>query len=316
MKSYFNNQLQFIIAKYKINTLLISISGGQDSLCLIKIIENLKKNKVIYKVHYIYIDHQWNIKSKKQILHLINYIKQYKSQMTIYQIHNYALSESIARSNRYHILINYAIKNQYQYILTAHTQTDKIETFLYNLIRGTSIDGATSLIPHREIDSHLHIFRPFLLISRINTNWFCRKFCLPIWSDYSNYNLYIKRNRIRNELIPYLKNYFNINVENKIVNFLMLSNEDNEYIKQNSMKLYLKSRHKYFIALNYEQIKHQHITLKKRTLQLFFFHNFNINLSINYINQLIFKLDQCILDHIIKYKNLDIIIKQPWIYIK
>ena len=107
-----------------------------------------------------------------------------------------------------------------------------------NLIRGTSTHGATSLIKHQKTFMNIHFLRPLIQINRHYIYFICKKLCLPIWSDSSNLNLNIYRNRIRYELIPYLKNFFNIQIEKNIEKFLNICYEDNEYIKQNVLKLY------------------------------------------------------------------------------
>nr|QCI08496.1 tRNA Ile-lysidine synthetase [Spermothamnion repens] len=316
MNYSFKTFFKKIIEKYSFHRLLISISGGQDSLYLIEIIEALKKNSILNNVTYIYIDHQWNIKSQKQIIQLSNYITQYKSQLKIYQIAKHSLSEHNSRLYRYQILIHYAIINNYQCILTAHSETDKIETFLNNLIKGTSLDGATSLKLHRQINQNLHILRPLIDINRISINWLCRKLYLPIWSDYTNYNYYTPRNRIRNELMPYLKKYFNLKTEKNFSKYISICNEENEYIKQNIIKAYLKSRHKYLIAINHKQIIKQHFIVQKRIIQLFIFHNCNIILNTDFIKQLIKLLSNKISQIIIKCQGISICINAKWLYIK
>nr|YP_009295838.1 tRNA(Ile)-lysidine synthase [Schimmelmannia schousboei]AOM64773.1 tRNA(Ile)-lysidine synthase [Schimmelmannia schousboei] len=270
---HFNKTIKKILNNNTLNMVLIAISGGQDSMCLIQLMEDFKKNyQNIYSINieYIYIDHQWKKDSKSQIQHLINFIKNKQSSISIYQIKYITASELTARYLRYKTLINHALKHKHMTILTAHSQTDKIETFFQQLMRGTSIDGATSLSNCRNIHKQLKIFRPLIDINRVDINWFCRKFYLPIWSDITNYDNNINRNRLRNEFIPYLRKYFMQNLEHQINTFLETCNIDNEYIKQNTIKLYLISRHKNNIALNYSLIKKQHIAIQARALQLFF----------------------------------------------
>lgn len=82
MQKYFNNLINHIINKYKIKSILIAISGGQDSICLIKLCESFNhsyKNE-INKFEYIYIDHQWRRDSEEHIKHLINYFKSIKKK--------------------------------------------------------------------------------------------------------------------------------------------------------------------------------------------------------------------------------------------
>nr|QVY58333.1 tRNA(Ile)-lysidine synthase [Kappaphycus striatus] len=250
---------------------LIAVSGGQDSLCLIKLIEDFYSNySSLLEIAYVYIDHQWRKDSYKQISHLINIIKSTHQKIIIYQIKDIVESEAKARKLRYQILINHAKQYNYLGIVTAHTSTDKIETFWQQLFRGTTINGITSFHKHRKFSKYIYIHRPLVEFNRTEINWLCRKFYLSIWSDITNYEYKIQRNRLRNELIPYINNYFTVNIEKKLINFINISNLENEYMKQNAIKLYLTSRHIINVALDYTLIAQQHISLQTRTLQIFF----------------------------------------------
>nr|QCI04204.1 tRNA Ile-lysidine synthetase [Anotrichium furcellatum] len=298
------------------NKILIAISGGQDSIFLINIINYLiNKYSIIIQTEYIYIDHQWKYDSKIQLMHLINYILLTNQKLFIYQINSHILKENIAREFRYNIIIQHAKHKNSHIIMTAHSQTDKIETFFINLIRGTSIDGATSLRINRHMKQYIRLIRPILNLSRSYIKFNCMNFCLPVWSDSSNYSMNIYRNRIRNELIPYIANYFNHSINKQINKFLNYCLIDNEYIKQNTLKLYMHSCHYKYIALNYNQIKSQHSALQNRIFQLFFMHHCSILLD----HTIIIKI-QKILKHnkpgkIIQFDRITIALKSSWIYI-
>nr|WCH54679.1 lysidine synthase [Hypnea edeniana] len=268
----FHQKFHIFVSKHKLQTILIAISGGQDSICLIKLIEDFQENyNKKLQIIYIYIDHQWTYYSQQQIKHLINIIKKTKRIFFIYQINRSVNSEMKAREIRYNILVKHSIKYNYKHIITAHTQTDKTETFLQHIIRGTSLNGLTSFNEYRKFNNKIHLYRPLLEFKRTEIKWLCRKLHLPIWSDITNYNYTINRNRLRHELIPYIHKYFNSNIDKKVNDFLINSKMENEYVTQNAIKLYLYSRHKINIALNYNLIYRQHIALQIRTLQVFFF---------------------------------------------
>lgn len=301
------------------NSILVSISTGQDSICLIRIIEEI--NKILnykLKIQYIYIDHQWKNNSQKQIKHIINYLMCYKNHLYIYQIKTICDNETNARNQRYSTILNHAIQKEYDIIITGHNLTDKIETFIQNLFKGTTIDGATSLINCKYTNNNLILWRPLLDISRTEINWFCRHFQLPIWSDQTNYQYDISRNRIRYELLPYLNNYFSINIEKRLNSFLRISNIQNDYIKQITLKLYLNIRHQYMIAINYQTLKKQHIAIKQKIIQLFCYYHFNQILDKNLLYQILYvlKLNHKIqINYIFTWNEKKIYITKKWIYI-
>nr|YP_009392625.1 tRNA Ile-lysidine synthetase [Bostrychia tenella]ARW61187.1 tRNA Ile-lysidine synthetase [Bostrychia tenella] len=316
----FNQTINKLIRKTNTKSILLAISGGQDSYCLIKLIENLKTNYQInsqkVKTEYIYIDHQWKIDSKNQVKHIINYIKSIQENLKVYQIQNLCVAENKCRQFRYHTIIQHAIKYKHQIILTAHTSTDKTETFFQNLIRGTSIEGFNSLILQRKLNKNLYIVRPLINISRENIYWICKKFFLPIWSDVTNYNYSIERNRIRNEMIPYLKKYFHKDIENRIEHFLKTYYYDNEYIKQCILKLYLNSIHPKYIALNYKKLQKQNFGIQVKTIQFFSFHNFYIFFNEQKLTKILEIINKPRRNVYIQYKNLKFSTSNYWIYIR
>nr|QCI04385.1 tRNA Ile-lysidine synthetase [Antithamnion hubbsii] len=313
----FLKNFYFKIQNSSINKIIIAISGGQDSICLIKLIESIQKSiHFNLKITYLYIDHQWKITSKIQIQHIVNYIKSYQDDIIIYQVKNLPYSETEARKYRYEIIFNHANNYNYELIITGHSLTDKIETCLQKIFRGTSLNGITSLNQDRYIKYKFHLYRPLLNISRHDIKWFCQYFCLPIWSDTTNYYYNIKRNRLRYELVPYLKNYFHPNIEKNINSFLHISNIDNEYIKQNVIKIYLWIRHKKNIAINHQILKKQHLAIQQRIIYLFFFHNFNLFINQEIIYNILVKVNQCnYIPDKISWTIKQIYIEQKWLYI-
>ena len=320
MQQYFNHLINKIIKKYKIVSILIAISGGQDSICLIQLFEsfiNSYKDR-IKKLEYIYIDHQWRIDSKQHIEHLINYFTNIKKRVHIYQIFSNTFSENISRRNRYHIIINHAKIYRYEAILTAHTQTDKIETFILNLTRGSSIEGITSLNLHKKFNYHLNIFRPLINKNRKDINFFCKKWLLPIWLDVTNCNQNIKRNRIRNEIMPYLNKYFNYKLSYQLAKFLKTCYYDNEYIKQKTTKLYVSIKSYHYISINIFMLKKEHLSIQIRIIQLFIYHNFcfilnekNLLKIIHYIN----RINHNYKSTNIKWKNINLYFSKKWLYV-
>nr|QCI06690.1 tRNA Ile-lysidine synthetase [Gayliella sp.] len=303
----------------RIHSILVSISSGQDSICLIRIIEEIKQIlNYELKIQYIYIDHQWKDNSQKQVEHIINYLNCYKNHLYIYQIKTICNNETDARNQRYNIILNHAVQKKHNIIITGHNLTDKIETFIQNLLKGTTIDGATNLITCKYTSNDLILWRPLLNISRTEINWFCRNFQLPIWSDQTNYQYKISRNRIRYELIPYLNNYFSINIEKRINSFLKISNTDNDYIKQTTLKLYLYAHHQNLIAINYQVVQIQHFAIKQRMIQLFCYHHFNQILNKNLLYKILHVLSLHYKKNITRIFIWDekrICITNKWIYI-
>jgi tRNA(Ile)-lysidine synthase len=226
--------------------ILIAISGGQDSICLMKILFRLRL-KWDWKLGVIHCNHRWNSISTLQA----NYVSQlaYSMQIDYYQattIHSIN-SEASARNWRYHLIKKIAYSHQYTRIITAHTASDRIETFIYNLIRGCGSTGLQALAWKRYLSTKMYIhvlslsndnlqifqisykedneriknqekknialIRPLLSITRLQIRELLTNWKFPVWSDPTNRFIQIYRNRIRHRLIPYMRLYFHPKID-------------------------------------------------------------------------------------------------------
>lgn len=314
----------FLHKKFKFNLnaltdedrLLIAISGGQDSMCLVKLVYDCLENNC-FQIEAIYIDHQWKKDSLSRIKHIVHILHQNSIPISIYQIQTQVFSENEARKLRYKTLIKHALTYKYTKIITGHNQNDKIETAVQNVIRGTGLNGLTNMSHSKQLARKISIIRPLINFTRSEIMWFCRYFCLPVWSDITNYNYNLNRNKIRYELLPYLKNYFNPNIVDTIYNFLQLCQQENEYIRENTLRLYAMSNHKNLVGLNFELLKKQHIVLQKRVLQLYLYHNFSKNINQKAMDKLIEYINNSrIKKQIIELDSLYIQNFKGWIYIR
>nr|YP_010337110.1 tRNA(Ile)-lysidine synthase [Pseudoerythrocladia kornmannii]UNJ16695.1 tRNA(Ile)-lysidine synthase [Pseudoerythrocladia kornmannii] len=197
------------------------------------------------------------------------------------------LTEEEARIWRYSYMINLSKQLNINYIVTGHTQDDKIETMLYNIVKGSGFEGATSIQNISKITKNTTLVHPILNLNREETNWFCNKMCIPIWFDITNYNYTISRNRIRQELVPYLKKYFNSNFELSITKFVDNIKYDLQYLQKKSYYLYLKYKHPNYVAFNKSMFLDLAPNMKKRFLRIFIYTNSSI--KINFV-----KTNECI----------------------
>ena len=197
------------------STLLLAISGGQDSMALLKLMTDLKR---LYKWHIEvwHGDHQWHDKSEKiekelKLWCLDRHIPFNSSKANKEEVN----TEDKARDWRYQKLIKKAkllVSNNLLFpckrILTGHTATDRAETIIMNLARGTDLIGLSTLREQRTLDNNLELVRPLLIFDRKETLEICKEFQLPIWIDPSNENMNLKRNKIRKEILPILNSLF------------------------------------------------------------------------------------------------------------
>jgi tRNA(Ile)-lysidine synthase len=216
--------------------LLIAVSGGQDSLCLIKLLLDLQ-SKWGWDLGIAHCDHRWRSDSQANAHQVENLAKTWGISFYLATANEPINSEAAARDWRYQALSAIAQANNYQYIVTGHTASDRAETLLYNLIRGTGADGLQALTWQRPLTTGIILVRPLLKITRSQTEQFCQEFKLPIWEDSTNQDLQYARNRIRQELLPYLRENFNPQVESALAQTAELLQAEVEYLEKAAQQL-------------------------------------------------------------------------------
>ncbi len=216
--------------------LLIAVSGGQDSLCLIKLLLDLQP-KWGWHLGIAHCDHRWRPDSQANANHVKNLAKSWDISFYLETANEALNSEAAARNWRYQALNAIALEHNYNYIVTGHTASDRAETLLYNLMRGTGADGLQALTWQRPLTDNILLVRPLLEITRTQTGDFCQHFQLPIWEDSTNEDLKYTRNRIRQELLPYLRENFNPQVESALAQTAELLQAEVEYLEQAAHRL-------------------------------------------------------------------------------
>lgn len=116
--------------------------------------------------------------------------------------------ELAGRQARYEFFERTATTGLYQRVALAHTATDRAETLLLNLFRGTGLAGLSAIPPRRD-----RIIRPLILVTRQETAELCRTEGLTFASDACNEDLRSSRNRLRLQVMPELERQFGPGVE-------------------------------------------------------------------------------------------------------
>lgn len=222
--------------------LLLAVSGGQDSLCLTKLLLDLQPQWG-WDLAMAHCDHRWRSDSQANAdyvekLAMIWQLPFYRETATII-----SKTEAEARQWRYQVLGSIALNHNYNYIVTGHTESDRAETLLYNLIRGSGADGLAALTWQRLLFSeprNIYLVRPLLEINRSQTGAFCQAQNIEIWEDYTNQDLDYARNKIRQKLIPMLQD-FNPKAETSIAQTAELLRADVEYLEDMAEQLLAKA---------------------------------------------------------------------------
>jgi tRNA(Ile)-lysidine synthase len=244
---------------------LIAVSGGQDSLCLGKLLLDLR-SRWHWQLAIAHCDHQWSTD-----VGIATRVAQVASSWSLpfylQTAEGLPETEAAARKWRYEALLAIAQVQGFQYIVTGHTKSDRAETLIYNLIRGAGASGLAALTWQRTLTAEISLIRPILEVSRRETLAFCEQFDLPIWFDAVNQNPRYVRNRIRNELIPYLQQHFNPQVENSLAHTAEILKAEGEYLEHSAQQVLQTAAQG--DRLDRSCLKHLPLAIQRRAIRQF-----------------------------------------------
>lgn len=185
---------------------LVALSGGADSSVMLDVLLKLRKELKI-EVSAAHLNHC--IRGFEADLDEI-FVREKCKELGIELISEKinivsaaeALGESvelIARNIRYEFLEGARKKLSASYIATAHNANDNLETLLFNLARGSGIDGLCG-IPY----TRGNIIRPLLDCSRDEIENYATKHNIDFCVDKTNFETEYSRNKLRHGAVPTL----------------------------------------------------------------------------------------------------------------
>ena len=134
-------------------------------------------------------------------------------------------TELAGREERYNFFEYVAKKVGATKIATAHTANDNAETVLMNLMRGSSTSGLKGIEAIRDE----RYIRPIIECTRTEIENYCEEKKLNPKYDKSNEENVYTRNKIRNQLIPYIQKEFNPNIIETINRLSKIVSKDEEF---------------------------------------------------------------------------------------
>jgi tRNA(Ile)-lysidine synthase len=145
--------------------------------------------------------------------------------------------EDFYRRQRYDFLVKTAQKHCARKIALGHNLNDQAETVLLNFLRGSGLEGLKGILPKRND----MIVRPLIEISKPEIISFLDQSKMKYRRDSSNKENKYLRNKIRNELIPYLKEKYNPKIEENLSQMAHILRVEDEFIKQHVAEALKKS---------------------------------------------------------------------------
>jgi len=257
---------------------LVAVSGGADSVCLLKALFDMRK-KLGIDIVVGTLDHGLRgAESKRDAAFVKKFSEKLRFVCVSRKINlksvlkkNASLEEH-AREKRYAFLSETAAANGCNVIATGHTMDDQAETVLMRVINGSSLAGITGIPPVRE-ERGRRLVRPLIRTARRDILEFLKKEALGYAEDSSNTDMKFQRNRTRHEILPFLEKY-NPRLKRSLVNLSDILREDLEFShdqKQRTIQKYTSgSDSGAFARMKLKDILLQHAVLRKELFKELF----------------------------------------------
>ena len=272
------NKIFDTIKKYNLikkgDRILVAVSGGPDSMCLLNSLINLKEKLKIKEILVAHVNHMLREEAEEETKYVEDFcnskqIKIFVKYVNIKEIKvKNKISEELAgREERYKFFEEIAKNENINKIAIAHNYNDNAETVLMHLLRGSGLSGISGIEP---ISNGKYI-RPLIKCNREEIESYCKEKKLEPKFDKSNNDNKYYRNKIRNLLIPYIKEEFNPNIVDTLNRLAELTSNDNKILKNIIIKEYEDiciKENKNKIVINLKEFNKKEDSLKPRLVLL------------------------------------------------
>ena len=264
------------------DNIVVGFSGGPDSVFLVEMLKKLQ-DFIKFKIYLVHINHLLRGEDADSDENFsFEYAKKNNLEIFIKRIPVKKIAkeigktlEEVGREERYKFFSEIYEKVGANKIATAHNKDDQIETFLFRLTRGTSLQGLEGIKTKNN-----NIIRPISEIYKKDILEYLNKNEIQYKIDKTNFENEFTRNSIRLDLIPFIEERYNIKFKDKIFSLIEEIRENNQ---NNSLNLsdYTDSKNRILL----EKIKFLSNFDRKNLLGLFL-NEKNIEVNRNKIDEI------------------------------
>lgn len=202
--------------------LLVAVSGGVDSVVLLQVLHELAAAQR-WQLTVAHFNHQLRGRSSDADERLVRHqakelgikISVGRGNVRAFAARHGLSLEMAARQLRHEFLALTARRQKLRKIVLAHHADDQVELFFLRLLRGAGSDGLSGMKSSAPspADSQLTLLRPLLDLPKSELQEFARRRRLAYREDESNSTPDFLRNRIRRELLPFLRRHYQPAIE-------------------------------------------------------------------------------------------------------
>ncbi len=276
------------------DSVLVAISGGADSVCLLDVLTSLKEelSLTLFAAH---LNHMLRgDESERDEKFVRNLCAHYKVSLFCKKVDISALSdekkcslEEAGRIARYDFFRDLQKEHGIIKIATAHNKDDNVETVLMRFFRGTGLKGLCGI----PVQNDSFIIRPLLHVKRAEIESYLAEKKLNFVTDSSNFKDDYTRNKIRNQFIPYIKTNLNPNLIDTLGDNIINYGETESFLENCTKKVFDKivRKENFGFSIQVAALLKEDPCLAKRTIAKVI-HNLNSetnNQSVSAIYQMV-----------------------------
>lgn len=228
----------------KEDKVLVGVSGGADSVCLLFVLRKLQEPLGI-SLEAVHVNHGLRgeeADNDERYVHSIcdewgiPCVTKHIDVKTA-AAENRQSTEEAARILRYEAFDEIAGLHNCNKIAVAHHSDDQAETILFQIFRGSGLKGLAGMEPVRG-----NIVRPLLCVSRNQIEKYLADNSVNYCTDSTNLTTDYSRNRLRNQLIPYIQDNINAQAVTHLCELAEDTRRANAYIQKKSNEIFQKYR--------------------------------------------------------------------------
>jgi tRNA(Ile)-lysidine synthase len=207
---------------------VVGVSGGPDSTLLLHALCDLSERRDLgWQLHVAHLHHGMRGKEADEDAQFVtNLAKRLQLPVTVERVDVPAeagerggSTEEVARERRYEFLERVALQTGSELVAVGHHADDDAETILHRICRGTGLRGLAGMSAVRvtQPGSRVRLVRPLLYQDRATIEELCRERSIEYRTDRTNLTGDYTRGRIRNVVLPMLREQLNPNVSDALL---------------------------------------------------------------------------------------------------
>jgi tRNA(Ile)-lysidine synthase len=215
-------------------TYLVGVSGGLDSRVLLDLLLRFGFSRLVV----CHLNHNLRGSTSRQDAEFVERLAK-RLQLPCFSraIDAWPRNKSIevgARLARHRFFSDAAKESGTNHVFLAHHADDQVETFLFNILRGTGSFGNAVIEPEITLIVHerpLSVVRPLLGVWKVELLEFAKRNRLRFREDVTNVEPLHTRNRIRNLLIPEIENILDRPVKRNLLRLIQIAREEEKLLE-------------------------------------------------------------------------------------